>query len=313
MPWFKVDDKLHDHRKARAAGPAAMGLWVLAGSWSADNLTDGFIPSALLPRWGRQREANRLVEVGLWHTDEQDGEKGWRFHEWDERQPTRAQKLDEREAKVEAGRKGGLASGRARRQPNFEQNVGSLADLSPEIDESQTQTRQPRAGHRPEASQTSGDSERNPRSEREATTKQSASGLVELPSRPTDADASVSSAVALTETPDRFDEFWNTYSHKVGRKKAETAYRAALKKPGVTADLLVAAAASYIEWQVSEGKHPKFTKHPATWLTGEHWTDERPGRTARPQTRVQEHLTLVQQLAAEEAEQHTIPQIGYRR
>ena len=30
-------------------------------------------------------------------------------------------------------------------------------------------------------------------------------------------------------------------------------------------------------------------------------------------TRVQEHLTLVQQLAAEEAEQPTLPQIGYRR
>jgi hypothetical protein len=76
VPWFKVDDKLHDHRKARAAGATAMGLWVLAGSWSADNLTDGFIPATILPRWGRPRDANRLTEVGLWHTDEQDGETG---------------------------------------------------------------------------------------------------------------------------------------------------------------------------------------------------------------------------------------------
>jgi hypothetical protein len=80
--------------------------------------------------------------------------------------------------------------------------------------------------------------------------------------------------------PDRFDEFWDTYSHKVGRKKAETAYRAALKKPGITDDLLISSAAFYIEWQQAEGKHPQFTKHPATWLTGEHWRDER----TRPQS-----------------------------
>lgn len=26
MPWFKVDDKIHSHPKARRAGLAAMGL-----------------------------------------------------------------------------------------------------------------------------------------------------------------------------------------------------------------------------------------------------------------------------------------------
>ena len=121
MPWFKVDDKLHDHRKARAAGAAAMGVWCLAGSWAADNLTDGFIPATILPRWGRPRDANKLVEVGLWCAAEQDGEKGWRFHEWDERQPTRAQKLEERATKAEAGRIGGLRSGRSRREAKAKQ------------------------------------------------------------------------------------------------------------------------------------------------------------------------------------------------
>jgi hypothetical protein len=256
MTWFKVDDKLHDHRKARAAGATAMGVWCLAGSWSADNLTDGFIPATILPRWGRPRDANRLVEVGLWHADEQDGEKGWRFHEWTERQPSRAQKLAEREAKIEAGRAGGLRSGQSRR---------------------------------------------------EAKPKQSASGLVEPPTRPdptrpTDADASDS------ETPERFDEFWEIYSHKVGRKKAETAYRVALKKPGVTADLLIASAAAYITWQMSEGKHPTYTKHPATWLNGEHWRDERPV-SRPPMTRVQEHLALARQLSEQE-QGATIHEIG---
>jgi hypothetical protein len=126
--WFKVDDKLHDHRKARAAGATAMGVWVLAGSWSADNLTDGFIPATILPRWGRPRDATRLIEVGLWHADEQDGEQGWRFHEWLERQPSRAQKLEERAQKAEAGRIGGLRSGRSRREAQGKQGASGLVE-----------------------------------------------------------------------------------------------------------------------------------------------------------------------------------------
>lgn len=129
MAWFKVDDKLHDHRKARAAGTAAMGVWLLAGSWAADNLTDGFIPATILPRWGRPRDASRLVDVGLWHADEQDGEQGWRFHEWAERQPTRAQKIAERSAKAEAGKIGGLASGRSRREASAKQSATGQVEL----------------------------------------------------------------------------------------------------------------------------------------------------------------------------------------
>lgn len=87
MTWFKVDDKLHDHRKARAAGKAAMGVWVLAGSWSSDHGTGGFIPAGVLPRWGSRTDANKLVAVGLWAATEHDGEKGWRFHDWSDRNP----------------------------------------------------------------------------------------------------------------------------------------------------------------------------------------------------------------------------------
>jgi hypothetical protein len=128
MPWFKVDDKLHDHRKARAAGPAAMGLWVLAGSWAADNLTDGFVPSTIATRWGRPREANRLVEAGLWFADRQDNEEGYRFHEWLERQPSRAQKLEERATRAQAGRVGGLRSGQSRREAKAKQDASPLLE-----------------------------------------------------------------------------------------------------------------------------------------------------------------------------------------
>lgn len=101
MPWFKVDDKLHDHRKPRKAQRAAMGVWVLAGSWAADNTTDGFIPASVLTRWGTKADAKRLVEAGLWRPAEQEGEKGWLFHDWAEYQPTKAQVIEQRKANAE--------------------------------------------------------------------------------------------------------------------------------------------------------------------------------------------------------------------
>lgn len=123
MPWFKVDDKLHDHRKARIAGPTAMGVWVLGGSWAADRLTDGFIPAAVLNRFGRKRDADRLVEAGLWFADTQDGEEGWRFHGWEEYQPSRAEILEVRAVRAEAGRKGGIASGKSRGEAKTKQSA----------------------------------------------------------------------------------------------------------------------------------------------------------------------------------------------
>lgn len=91
MTWFKVDDGLHSHRKAVRAGVPAMGLWVLAGSWCADHLTDGFIPDYMAARIDRDYEDNatRLVDAGLWEPAEKAGDKGWQFHEWVEQQPTR--------------------------------------------------------------------------------------------------------------------------------------------------------------------------------------------------------------------------------
>ncbi|MFM0874755.1 hypothetical protein QU886_27720, partial [Klebsiella pneumoniae] len=75
-------------------------------------------------------------------------------------------------------------------------------------------------------------------------------------------------------TIDRFDDFWDAYDKKVGRKKAEQKWRLALKKSGVTADMLIERASAYISRQRSAGKHPEFTKDPTTWLNGEHWNDE---------------------------------------
>lgn len=86
MPWFKVDDTLAFHHKAVAAGNAAMGLWVRAGSWSMQTLSDGFIPDVIAQQLGSKSQAEKLVSAGLWDRLP----SGFAFHEWGQRQPTKS-------------------------------------------------------------------------------------------------------------------------------------------------------------------------------------------------------------------------------
>ncbi len=118
MVWFKVDDRLHSHPKALATSLAALGLWTLAGSWSGDHLTDGFVSDqavSLLSR-GSNELADELVAAGLWRRVR----AGYRFHQWEAngdgtpRNPTKKEVVDNRTKKAEAGRLGGLASGKTR-------------------------------------------------------------------------------------------------------------------------------------------------------------------------------------------------------
>lgn len=84
MPWFKVDDGFAFHPKTVHAGNAAAGFWVRAGAWSAANLTNGFIPVAVVPALGGTRpQAHRLVDAGLWLPES----GGYRFHDWSTYQP----------------------------------------------------------------------------------------------------------------------------------------------------------------------------------------------------------------------------------
>jgi hypothetical protein len=100
MPWFKVDDTLSFHTKTVEAGNAAMGLWVRAGSWSMQTLSDGFIPDAIADQLGTKAQARALVAAGMWHRRG----KGYVFHEWDQRQPTKAQVHADRAATAERQR-----------------------------------------------------------------------------------------------------------------------------------------------------------------------------------------------------------------
>jgi hypothetical protein len=125
MVWFKVTDKLHSDSKIRkllAIEPAALALWTVAGSWCSDNLTDGFVPDHQLP-WLIPQDAEKLAQAlcitRIWKRVR----GGYSFIEWTSNesgtklQPSRAEVQEARLKKAEAGRKGGLASGKSRSKP----------------------------------------------------------------------------------------------------------------------------------------------------------------------------------------------------
>jgi hypothetical protein len=116
VPWFPVDDSFHSHPKALATSLAARGLWATAGSWSSAHLTDGVVPVHVLASLGGTPElAAELVAAGLWRRTRQ----GYVFHDWLEwgSKRTAAEIRELRKVRAENGRKGGVASGKARSKP----------------------------------------------------------------------------------------------------------------------------------------------------------------------------------------------------
>lgn len=94
MAWFKVDDQFYDHPKVTGLPLTAIGLWVKAGSYCARYETDGALETHKVRTLGAQkRDAERLVEAGLWERTA----VGYKFYNWDEYQPSKAQQQAKRE------------------------------------------------------------------------------------------------------------------------------------------------------------------------------------------------------------------------
>jgi hypothetical protein len=106
VTWFRVDDGFWSHPKVIECPDSAIGLWVKAGAYSAQHLTDGVISKAAASVLrAKKRDICALIAAGLW----QECDGGWRFHEWENHQPSREQvhgrraKTAERVARWRAG------------------------------------------------------------------------------------------------------------------------------------------------------------------------------------------------------------------
>lgn len=142
MTFFLVDDKLHANRKIRkliADDPAALALWTVAGSWCGGESNDGFVPDDQL-KWlfpeGAEQLANKLVSARLWAKVR----GGYRFHQWNadgdgtKRNPTKREVEEKRRARAEAGRLGGLASGKARSKRQASASAKARAPAKPIVE-----------------------------------------------------------------------------------------------------------------------------------------------------------------------------------
>lgn len=90
--WFKADDGFHSSRKLLSVPKrhrfAAAGLWVVAGTWCGQNLTDGRVPTYMIEEWGPPPSAVKaLLDAGLWDP----GDDGYQFRNWAEYQPSKAE------------------------------------------------------------------------------------------------------------------------------------------------------------------------------------------------------------------------------
>lgn len=85
MTWFKIDDAFWAHPKTMSLTAEAIALWVRAGSWSCQQLTDGIVPTRSLVLFGASQEVvDELVDAGFWYVIDE----GYEFHDWDEYQET---------------------------------------------------------------------------------------------------------------------------------------------------------------------------------------------------------------------------------
>ena len=81
--FTRLDDHFWAHPKVLNCSDGAIALWVRALSWVGFQLTDGFVPHQCLRLLrGRKRDADRLVEAGLWVRGECDGQLGYWFHDF---------------------------------------------------------------------------------------------------------------------------------------------------------------------------------------------------------------------------------------
>jgi hypothetical protein len=100
---FQVDADFYDHPKTLGLSDAATALWTRAGSYSAAKLLDGFVPEDMLARLTRTPDdaSGELVRRGLWRRVR----GGFRFHQWDQRNLTRARVESERDYEREKKRR----------------------------------------------------------------------------------------------------------------------------------------------------------------------------------------------------------------
>jgi hypothetical protein len=248
--WFKVDDKAYGHPKFLMCSTQAIGVWTLMGSWSSEQLTDGFIPKGAI---GILRAADgdvaELIGAGLLSVV--DG--GWQMHDFADYNPA---SRDIREARAKDAE-------RKRRQRRG--SDGRFVTDGVRADSIRTSGRTPSGRPDGVTLDVRAESEKSP----------------SVPTRPvpnrstsqTDVDDDAIDAIGDNTDDtidDSFKQWWSHVPKKVGKGQARRSFKQALKKTDLST--LTSAMDRYA--RSVKDADPKFVAHPATWLNGERWDDE---------------------------------------
>lgn len=239
MPWFKVDDDLPFHRKVVKAGNSAMGLWVRAGAWSSQQLTDGFVPDAVVDLLGTLAQRRKLVAAELWV----EVEGGVMFYGWNKngRQPT-AQSVRETRAST------------ARRQQEFRDRKTGRFSANSQVNEPRNAVSHT-VSHGVSHTVSNAVSNARPDPTRSKELKD------------------LATADAAPDTDEGFAEFWAAYPRKEKKPTAARAYKT-LRRRRITHDTIMAGLRRHTTaWQAA-GKERQYIPHPASWLNSEAFNDD---------------------------------------
>jgi hypothetical protein len=291
VPYFAVDDHMPTHRKFLRLGVdrlPATGLWATAGAWAAGHLTDGFIPDYVIDQWDPGHEvAKRLVAVGLWETAEQDGDQGFQFHEWEQRNGTKekieAKRADDAERKrrwrerqarggdgtfgpPDDGPGGGTPVTESERSPD-----GVTPDVTRDVTRDETQ-----------------DSDGSPDGIRGVSHRSQPNPSQPNPPHPSNNNSSAAPRRTRArrgpiDYSPAFEAFWSACHPKrrTGKGDAARAFDAAcrgnpLRTGESRATTLTARMAVWVRYWQASGTDPRFTPLPATWLNGNRYDDPPP-------------------------------------
>lgn len=229
------------HPKIAILSDAAFRCLVEATLYSRDQLTDGLLARRYaIATWGldvlqelcsNDDEKPSLIEV----------EKGWLIHDYDEHQDTK-EEIEARSARNKAaGQKGGLAKAKRRaKQPASD----SLSESLPET-ETETETK-----------------------EQQKTDLLTPAGASETALSLIEPEPVEAEPVRSASYPQAFEDWWQHYPRKAGKRKAFAAWVRARRR--ASDEQLIAGARRYA---ADPNREDQFTKYPEGWLNRDGWLD----------------------------------------
>jgi hypothetical protein len=114
MSWACLDDQMTFNPKIVRAGNEVVGAWARMIAYSAAHLTDGVVPTSVADMIASKQLLQQMLQQGFVdvHAD------GYQVHDYLDFNPSAQEVKEKKRLRAEAGKRGGIKSGRNRREAN---------------------------------------------------------------------------------------------------------------------------------------------------------------------------------------------------